>query len=196
MKNLNDEELLLNFLSKNAVSIFSEMKRFRVEVFKEKFEDINGYSSILSEILKDFYLFFKKKTSDSISYFVFYYFFQSYYFSDPENFFMYDEDFIQTLIVNSFISFDRMLRKYYSKKNLEKMDYAISINTFIARNFSRVMVFEFKNMKRVMETEVKKPCSFYSNISESISNLPDLGYFDSDFSFNIESLNKIYGTDI
>lgn len=189
---MNIEEELLIYLSKNATLIFSEMKSFRVEIFKSKFSDIKGSNLILSEILKDFYSFFKDKTKDSISYFAFYYFFQSYYFSDPENYFMYDEDFIQTLIVNSFISFDRILKKYYSKENLEGKDYAINLNTFIVRNFSRVMVFEFKNLKRVMETEVKKPCSSYSNLSDPLTSIEDYGYNDSDFSFNFSSLKKIY----
>ena len=192
---MNNEESLLLYLALYSVDVFSGMKNDRKNILSSIYERCSSPREVLELILQDFYSFFiTDRNSKNIGYIVFYYMFQSFYFSDPDNYFLFDEDFFQTLIVNTTGSFLRFLRLYFSHENLKKVNDPINSSVFVVRNFSRTMTLEFQNLKRVMKTEVKKPCSQYSNLSENyyeVFNKDTVEILDYP-SFDIEDIRKIY----
>lgn len=192
---MNNEELLLLHLALHSVDIFSQMKNDRKNILLSIYKECSSPRAVLELILQDFYSFFiTGKDNNNIGYMVFYYMFQSFYFSDPDNYFMFDEDFFQTLIVNTVGSFLRFLTFYFSHENLRKVKDPINSSVFVVRNFSRTMTLEFQNLKRVMKTEVKKPCSQYSNLSENyydVFNKDTIDILDYP-SFDIKDVRKIY----
>ena len=192
---MNNEELLLLYLSLHSIDVFSEMKRNRKSILSSIYEKCSSPSEVLSFILQDFYSFFiTDRSKNNIGYVVFYYMFQSFYFTDPDNYFLFDEDFFQTLIVNTTASFLRFLEAYFSHENLRNLKDPINGSVFVVRNFSRTMTLEFQNLKRVMKTEVKKPCSSYSNLSENYCEIfnKDMVEMLDYHSFDIEDIRKIY----
>lgn len=192
---MNNEELLLLYLSIHSIDVFSEMKKNRKSILSSIYEKCSSPTEVLSFILQDFYSFFiTNRSKNNIGYVVFYYMFQSFYFSDPDNYFLFDEDFFQTLIVNTTVSFLRFLETYFSHENLRNLKDPINSSVFVVRNFSRTMTLEFQNLKRVMKTEVKKPCSNYSNLSENYYEVfnKDMVEMLDYHSFNIEDIRKIY----
>lgn len=192
---MNSEELLLLYLSLHSIDVFSEMKKNRRSILSSIYEKCSSPSEVLNFILQDFYSFFiTDRSKNSIGYVVFYYMFQSFYFSDPDNYFLFDEDFFQTLIVNTTVSFLRFLEVYFSHENLRNLKDPINSSVFVVRNFSRTMTLEFQNLKRVMKTEVKKPCSSYSNLSENYCEIfnKDMVEMLDYHSFDIEDIRKIY----
>lgn len=192
---MNNEESLLLYLALYSIDVFSEMKTNRKSILSSIYEKCSSPKEVLNFILQDFYSFFiTNRSKDNVGYMVFYYMFQSFYFSDPDNYFLFDEDFFQTLIVNTTSSFLRFLRSYFSHENLRNIKDPINSSVFVVRNFSRTMNLEFQNLKRVMKTEVKKPCSQYSNLSENyyeIFNKDTVEILDYP-SFDIENMRKIY----
>lgn len=192
---MDNEESLLLYLALYSVDLFSEMKNDRKNILSSIYEKCSSPREVLELILQDFYSFFvTDRDSKNIGYMVFYYMFQSFYFSDPDNYFLFDEDFFQTLIVNTTGSFLRFLNLYFSHENLRKVNDPINSSVFVVRNFSRTMTLEFQNLKRVMKTEVKKPCSQYSNLSENyyeVFNKDTIEILDYP-SFDIEDIRKIY----
>ena len=192
---MDNEESLLLYLALYSVDLFSEMKNDRKNILSSIYEKCSSPKEVLELILQDFYSFFvTDRDSKNIGYIVFYYMFQSFYFSDPDNYFLFDEDFFQTLIVNTTGSFLRFLNLYFSHENLRKVNDPINSSVFVVRNFSRTMTLEFQNLKRVMKTEVKKPCSQYSNLSENyyeVFNKDTIEILDYP-SFDIEDIRKIY----
>mgnify|MGYP003601863826 FL=1 len=192
---MDNEESLLLYLALYSVDLFSEMKNDRKNILSSIYEKCSSPKEVLELILQDFYSFFvTDRDSKNIGYMVFYYMFQSFYFSDPDNYFLFDEDFFQTLIVNTTGSFLRFLNLYFSHENLRKVNDPINSSVFVVRNFSRTMTLEFQNLKRVMKTEVKKPCSQYSNLSENyyeVFNKDTIEILDYP-SFDIEDIRKIY----
>lgn len=192
---MNNEESLLLYLALYSVDLFSEMKNDRKSILSSIYEKCSSPKEVLELILQDFYSFFvTDRDSKNIGYMVFYYMFQSFYFSDPDNYFLFDEDFFQTLIVNTTGSFLRFLKLYFSHENLKKVNDPINSSVFVVRNFSRTMTLEFQNLKRVMKTEVKKPCSQYSNLSENyydVFNKDTIEILDYP-SFDVEDIRKIY----
>lgn len=192
---MNNEESLLLYLALYSVDLFSEMKNDRKNILSPIYEECSSPREVLELILQDFYSFFiTDRGNKNIGYMVFYYMFQSFYFSDPDNYFLFDEDFFQTLIVNTLGSFLRFLTLYFSHENLRKVKDPINSSVFVVRNFSRTMTLEFQNLKRVMKTEVKKPCSQYSNLSENyynVFNKDTIDIFDYP-SFDIKDVRKIY----
>ena len=192
---MDNEESLLLYLALYSVDLFSEMKNDRKNILSSIYEKCASPKEVLELILQDFYSFFvTDRDSKNIGYMVFYYMFQSFYFSDPDNYFLFDEDFFQTLIVNTTGSFLRFLNLYFSHENLRKVNDPINSSVFVVRNFSRTMTLEFQNLKRVMKTEVKKPCSQYSNLSENyyeVFNKDTIEILDYP-SFDIEDIRKIY----
>ena len=192
---MNNEESLLLYLALYSVDVFSGMKNDRKNILSSIYERCSSPREVLELILQDFYSFFiTDRNSKNIGYMVFYYMFQSFYFSDPDNYFLFDEDFFQTLIVNTTGSFLRFLKLYFSHENLKKVNDPINSSVFVVRNFSRTMTLEFQNLKRVMKTEVKKPCSQYSNLSENyydVFNKDTIEILDYP-SFDIEDIRKIY----
>lgn len=192
---MNNEESLLLYLALHSVNLFSEMKNDRKNILSSIYEECSSPREVLELILQDFYSFFiTDRDNKNIGYMVFYYMFQSFYFSDPDNYFLFDEDFFQTLIVNTVDSFLRFLTLYFSHENLRKVKDPINSSVFVVRNFSRTMTLEFQNLKRVMKTEVKKPCSQYSNLSENyydVFNKDTIDILDYP-SFDIKDIRKIY----
>jgi hypothetical protein len=167
---MNKKEKILLDNSRTFVLKFSDMKKSKNEILRSKFGDNKSFIKVLDIIVKDFYdSIFSENDKMEISYTTFYFIFQSFFFSDPDNFFLYDEDLVQTLLVNSFRNFKKKISNYYSTEGLAGKINPININTYCVRNFTKSMTEEFSNIKRVMETEIKKPCSPYSSNSSPYS---------------------------
>ena len=194
---MNEEELILLFMSRNAASVLSEMKKDRGNHLYSKYSSINNAYSLLEEIIKNFYKSFFEENKQSFDYMFLYYSFQSFLFSDPDNYFLHTEDNVQELLYRTYFSFCRFMERHYSPENLAEVDRILNFDTFIIRNFTRVMALEFRNLKRVSESEKKKPCSVISDNSlsydEFISSL-DYGYDISDrlLFLTLSDIEKVY----
>lgn len=166
INNFSEKEEFLVWMNRNSSYIFSEMKKDRKSYFKSYTDKNFNFEELLNLVIENFYNSFKSKKKD-IDYFFMYYCFQSFMYSDPDNYFLYDEDVIQELLSKTYFSFIRFSKKYYNKSNLKNLSYTVSFETFILRNFSKVMSMEFRNIKRIAVAEEKRACSFLTDNSES-----------------------------
>ena len=169
----------LIFLSDNSVNLFKEMKSKKYEIL-EKYKDVKDHLEFFDFFIKEYYDFFYRYIYQN-NYIIFYYIFQS-HFLDPDNFELYDEDFIQDLIFNTFLAFEKYYKKYYSKENiLSKTTGIIDFEFFAFKNISRVMVLEFNNLKRKKKTRlIKDGCTVDY---ESILDFDDYYFINEDFIF-------------
>lgn len=188
VKNFLSDHFLL-FLFFNSEEIFKTLKNNK-KTFMLKFENCKTAFDVLDVLFFDFFDFFMNEKIEN-NYFIFYFLYQS-FFLDPENYFLYDEDVVQTLAVNTYASFISYYNKYYSYENLVNQDELIDYTFFIIKNFSRSMTLEFKNIKRALQTDSKKPCSFYSDSSFSFSEVfKDINYNNDYIENSSITLNNI-----
>lgn len=173
------------------VERFKELKLDKRKHLLRYYACANG-EEVLNLIIFDFYEFFHKKDFENISYLVYYFIFQSGVISSPKDFYvLFIEDIFQTLISNSFFSMMRYLDNYFLNSSISKRSESIDIKVLIVKNFSRFMSMEFQNIKRVMETEEKKPCSIVSNNSLPYDILLD-GFYSIDECFLEKNLREAY----
>jgi hypothetical protein len=178
----SDPEIEKMFLLGTSFHVdrFKELKLHKRKHLLRYYACPNG-EEVLNLIVSDFYEFFYKKDFENIQYLVYYFIFQSGIISSPKDFYLlFIEDVFQTLVSNSFFSMIRYLEKYFSNFSISKRSESMDVKVVIVKNFSRFVSMEFQNIKRVMETEEKKPCSIVSNNSFPHDTSFDEFYFIED----------------